>query len=86
MNINDLKFRPIIDQTGTMTYNATKDISDYLRPLCKTKYTINYTLSFADMMKRLPPLPDVEEYVSYDVVSLFTNIPLDETIRKHVHP
>ena len=42
--------------------------------------TINDTLSFADMLKRLPPLPDDEEYVSYDVVSLFTNIPLDETI------
>ena len=22
LNINDLKFRPIVDQTGTMTYNA----------------------------------------------------------------
>ena len=32
------------------------------------------------MIKRLPPLPDDEEYVSYDIVSLFTNGPLDETI------
>ena len=32
------------------------------------------------MIKPLPPLPDDEEYVSYDVVSLFANIPLDETI------
>ena len=79
VNINDLKFQPIIDQTGMMTYNATKVISDYLKPLCKNKYTIIDTLSFADMIKRLPPLSD-EEYVSYDVVSLFTNIPLDETI------
>ena len=63
-----------------MTYNAAKVISDYLRPLCKNKYTINDTLSFADMIKRLTPLTDDEEYVSYDVVSLFTNIPLDETI------
>ena len=77
--MNDSKFRPIIDQTGTMTYNAAKVISDHLKPLCKNKYTINDTLSFADMLKRLPPLPD-DEYVSYDVVSLFTNIPLDETI------
>ena len=30
------------------------------------------------MIKRLPPLPDDEEYVSFNVVSLFTNIPLDE--------
>ena len=75
--MNDSKFRPIIDQTGTMTYNAAKFIPDYLRPLCKNKYTINDTLSFADLIKRLPPLPDD---VSYDVVSLFTNIQLDETI------
>ena len=80
VNINDLNFRPIIDQTGTMTYNAAKVISDYLKPLCENKYIINDTLSFADMLKRLPPLPDDEEYVSYDLVSLFTNIPLDETI------
>ena len=63
-----------------MTYNAPKVISDYLRPLCKTKYTINNTLPFAATIKRLPPLPDDQEYVSYDVVSLFTNILLDETI------
>ena len=79
VNINDLKFRPIIDQTGTRTYNAAKVISDYLRPLCKNKYTINDTLFLADMIKRLPPLPDDQEYVSYNVVSLFTKIPLDET-------
>ena len=80
VNINDLKFRPIIYQTGTMTYNAAKVISDYLRPLWKSKHTNNDTLSFADMIKRLTPLPDDEEYVSYDVVSLFTNVTLDETI------
>ena len=48
VNINDLKFGPIKDQTGTMPYNAAKVISDYLRPLCKNKYAINDTLSFAD--------------------------------------
>ena len=35
-----------MDQTGTVTYNADKVSSDYLKPLCKTKYTINDTLSF----------------------------------------
>ena len=72
-------FRSIIDQTGTMTYNASKVISEYLRTLCENKYTINDTLSFADMIKYLPPWQN-NEYVSYDVVLLFTNIPLDETI------
>ena len=29
VNINDLKFRPIIDQTGMVTYSTPKVISDY---------------------------------------------------------
>ena len=38
----------------------------------------------------MPPLKDVEEYVSYDIESLFTNIPLKESIENileqiHVH-
>ena len=69
VNINDLKFRPIIDQTDTITYNAAKVISDHLRPLCKNKSTINDTLSFADMIKRLPPLPGDAEYASYNLHS-----------------
>ena len=32
------------------------------------------------MLKEQPPLADNEEYVSYDVESLFTNIPIKETI------
>ena len=37
----NLKFRPMIYQTGTLTYNAAKVISDYLRPLRKNEYSIN---------------------------------------------
>ena len=41
ITVANLKFRPIIDQTGTFKYNAAKVISDYLRPLCKNEYSIN---------------------------------------------
>ena len=37
------------------------------------------------MIKALPPLQKNEEYVSYDVDSLFTNIPLKETIDYIIH-
>ena len=43
ITVANLKFRPIIDQTGTFTHNAAKVISDYLRPLCKNEYSINDT-------------------------------------------
>ena len=41
---------------------------------------INDTHQFPDMIKNLPSLPQDEEYVSYDVESLFTNVLVQETI------
>ena len=43
------------------------------------KYMISDTLSFPDILRE-NPLDSNEEYVSYDVDSLFTSIPLGETI------
>ena len=41
------KFWPIIDQTGTFTYNAEKVILDYLRTLLyKNEYSVNDTQTF----------------------------------------
>ena len=78
--IEKLKFRPIISQVGTYTYNGAKVIADYLKPLCQNEYKINDTQSFPSMLKDQTPLNPNEEYVSYDVESPFTNIPVDETI------
>ena len=80
IEIRKLKFRPIIDQTGTYTYKAAKVISQYLKPLCDSEYTIKDTQSFANLIKELPPLKEDEEDVSYDIESLFTNIPINDTI------
>ena len=84
-NINDisldqLKFQPIMDRTGTYTYNAAQVIFNYLKPLCINEYSIKDTLQFSQLLKDLSALKDDEEYVSYDIESIFTNIPLKETI------
>ena len=80
MNKEKLKFRAIIDQTGTYSYNTAQVISQYLKPLCKNEFKINDTQSFAVDIKNIQPLQEDEEDVSYDVESLFTNIPINETI------
>ena len=77
---DNIKFRPIIDQTGSLTYNASQIIASYLKPLCYNEYTIKDTQSFSIQLQELPPLADNEEDVSYDVISLFTNIPVYDTI------
>ena len=54
MNINDVKLRPVINQTGTHLYNCSKIIAQYLQPLAINEYTISDTLSFPNILKRKP--------------------------------
>ena len=62
--VANLKFRPIIDQTGTFTYNVRKIL----------------TQNIPNMLSSIPPLQDDKEDVSYDVESMFTDILIEETI------
>ena len=43
INVDQLKLRPIIDQTGTYIYNASKVVAKYLRPLAKNEFTLTGT-------------------------------------------
>ena len=59
ITVDNLKIRPIISQIGTYTYNASRIISQYLKPLCKNEYKINDAQTFASMIKNQTPLsPD----------------------------
>ena len=79
INNQDLKLRPILDQTGTYIYNASKVIANYLKPLANDDFIIIDTLSFPDMLKEAVNSEDYED-LSHDVESLFTSIPVKETI------
>ena len=77
ITVDNLKVHPIISQRGRYTYNASRIISQYLKSLCENEYKINDTQIFASMIKYQTALSPDEEY---DVDSLFTNIPVEETI------
>ena len=70
----------MISQVGIYTYNAAKVIADYLRPLYQNEYKINNTQSFPSMLKDQTPFNSNEQYVWHDIESLFTCIPMNETI------
>ena len=74
ITVDWLKFRPIIAQTGTYMYKTAQVISKYLKPLYENK-------DFAQMIREQPSLEKNEEYVSYDLESLFTNVPIHDTIK-----
>ena len=78
ITLEQLMLRPIIDQTGTYIYKASKVVTKYFGLLAKNDYTIRDTLRFPDLLKSA--LSDVNyEDVSYDRESLFTSIPVQET-------
>ena len=79
ITLEKLKLRPIIDQTVTYIYKASNIVAKHLGLLAKNDCAIRDTLSFPDLLKRAPS-DDNYENISYDIESLFTSIPVQETI------
>ena len=81
---NDLPpFRPIIDTTGTQHYNVGKFLPKLLNPLAQNGYTLRDSFHAVSEIKSTPKELFSEGYrlVSFDVVSLFTNVPLTKTVK-----
>ena len=70
-------FRPILSAIGTLTYRLAKYVLTFLTPLTQNEYTVTDSFHFAEQICKQDP----NLYMAIlDVDSLFTNIPLDETI------
>ena len=70
-------FRPILSAIDTPTYNLAKFLVPYLTPLGKNEYTVADSFCFAREIQK----QDSRLFMaSLDVNSLFTNIPLGETV------
>ena len=74
-----LSMRPILSATGTYNYALAKWLDEKLKPLSVNRYTISDTFAFAEEIQNLE-VDENDILVSYDVTSLFTNVPLKETI------
>ena len=72
--------RPIVSQINSPTYNLAKWLSDVCSPFRRHTSIIKDTFSFINTLKDISFFNDNEVMASFDVSSLFTNIPLNETI------
>ena len=74
-------FRPIVDTTSTPHYNVGKFLSSLLNPLTENDYNLRDSFHAVSAIKTIPQNLFEEDYrfVSFDVVSLFTNVPLKRT-------
>ena len=68
---------PILSAIGTPTYNLAKFLAPILSPLTVSEFTVKDSFSFAEEIIQQNCHCHM---ASFDVNSLFTNIPLDETI------
>ena len=71
--------RPIVSSVNTVTYNTAKFLVNLLKPISVNQYTCKDTFSFLNDTKTKTFGRNCY-LVSLDVVSLFTNVPVDETI------
>ena len=78
-NVDKLPLRPIVSNIGTATYKLSKYLAGLLAPLGKSKYTVSSTEEFINRVKAMKPRSN-QRMISFDVVSLFTNVPLERTI------
>ena len=71
-----LPIRPIGSNIGTATHKTVQYLCRLLTPFGKSKHTVQNTKEFVDKIK----VPDGYKMISFDVVSLFTDVPLNKTI------
>ena len=79
MDVNELPLRPVVSNIGTATYHISKYLANLLQPIAKSEFTIDSTADFISKIKN-KKISTQFEMISFDVVSLFTSVPLDFTI------
>ena len=71
-------FRPVVSSIGTFNYHLARYLGSLLTPILPMEYAAKDTFTFVQELKEVSLRN--KYMVSFDVCSLFTNIPLDETI------
>ena len=71
-------FRPIISSLGTSNYALAAHLGSILKDLLQSEYSCSDTFNFIQELNET----DISDKftISCDVTSLFTNIPLEETL------
>ena len=77
--LQKLPVRPIVSNIGTATHKTAQYLCRLLSPLGKSEYSLQSTKEFVQKVRRTKA-PKGMKMISFDVVSLFTNVPLQRTI------
>ena len=79
----NLSLHPFVSSINTYNYHFSKFLTDLLDPVIPTSHWTNDSFTFCEELKKANATNSF--LISYDVSSLFTSIPLKETIDIHVN-
>ncbi|XP_072030398.1 uncharacterized protein [Amphiura filiformis] len=72
--------RPIVDYTGSIGYATSRSLADILGPLIgNTEHHVNNSAQLAEDLSEVM-IEEDNMFISHDVVSLFTNTPIDKAL------
>ena len=71
------RMSPVISMIGTAEYKLAKYLDNFIKP--NIDYSVNSTSSFMEKLNNFN-FSEGDQCVSFDVCSLYTNVPLEETI------
>ncbi|XP_064088572.1 uncharacterized protein LOC135202975 [Macrobrachium nipponense] len=74
---NGNPLHPIISQTPALMYGLAKLLNQILTPYVPSRYSLHSSTEF---LKKIRDSPGTGIIASLDIESLFTNVPVDETI------
>ena len=74
--VDKLPLRPIVSSIGAASFELAQYFTKLLSPVSKKEYTVQSSIEF---IKHIKTVPHGYYLVSFDVISLFTKIPLDAT-------
>ena len=76
-----IPLRPIVSTIGSPTYQLAKELCRILSPIVgKTNSYIRNSSHFVERISEIE-LQEVDRLVSFDVKSLFTMVPIDDSLR-----
>ena len=78
----DIPFRPILSMIGSSQHELAKWLAEILAPVPKlySLHSVKDSFTFANFIQNCNLEPGKTFLCSFDISSLFTNVPLDETI------
>ena len=75
-----LTFRPIVSCIQSYNYQLGKYLANLIKPIRDSPYALKNTDKFLQFLKENQHLSQNNKMISFDIESLFTNIPVNETI------